>query len=136
MPTYADIRGRVRERLIASLGELVTDNDLQTICQNIYFAFMTSLDLWPAHLTTAEIDELVESVDPAADVGGIMSPLYVLYDLRVAYSHLGSDASQQEKLDFVRQRLGLGADADLFSIYDKLVPELSATFGKLTKVLE
>ena len=63
MPSYADIRGRVRERLIASLGELVTDNDVQTICQNIYFAFMTSLDLWPAHLTTAEIDELVESVD-------------------------------------------------------------------------
>jgi hypothetical protein len=82
------------------------------------------------------LQKLVESIDPSADVARMMNSLYVLYDLRVAYSHLGSDASQQEKLNFVRQRLGLGTDADLFSIYDKLVPELTAAFEQLSEIVE
>jgi hypothetical protein len=81
------------------------------------------------------LQKLVESIDPAADVAQLMSPLYVLYDLRVAYSHLGSEASQQEKLDFVRERLGLGPNADLFSIYDSIVLELTAAFGRLSKIV-
>jgi hypothetical protein len=63
MPTYTDIRLRVRERLVTRLGELATDNDVRVICQNIYVAFMASLDLRPKHLTAAELDELLESVD-------------------------------------------------------------------------
>lgn len=82
------------------------------------------------------LQKLVESVDSSADIAGFMSPLYVLYDLRVVYSHLGSGASQEEKLESVRQRLGLGTGADLFAIYDKLVPALGSAFGKLAEVLE
>ena len=82
------------------------------------------------------LQKLVETVAHTADIPKVMSPLYVLYDLRVAYSHLGSDDGQETKLNFVRQRLGLASDADLFAIYDMLLPELRAAFSKLADVLE
>lgn len=62
-----------------------------------------------------------------------MSPLYVLYDLRVAYSHLGSDDGQEKRLNTVRGRLGLEANSDLFAIYDALVQALRDSFRKLSE---
>lgn len=82
------------------------------------------------------LQKLVETIAPAEDVMSTMSPLYVLYDLRVAYSHLGSSEGQEEKLRFVRQRLLLSSDADFFAIYDALVPALTSAFTKLADVLE
>ena len=63
MSIFTDIRVRVREQLVTRLGELATDDDVRTICQHIYIAFMASLELRPRHLTEAEMDELLESVD-------------------------------------------------------------------------
>ncbi len=63
MPTFAHIRARVRERLVAVLGDQATDDDVRATCWNIYVAFMATLDLRPKHLSEAEVDELVESVD-------------------------------------------------------------------------
>jgi len=63
MPTYTDVRARVRERLGAVLGDLLTDTDVEVTCQNIYVAFMATLDLRPTHLSVAEVDALLESVD-------------------------------------------------------------------------
>lgn len=82
------------------------------------------------------LQKLVETVAPTEGIAGAMSPLYVLYDLRVAYSHLGSEEGQEEKLRFVRDRLGLPASADLFSIYDAIVPALRGAFAKLSNVLK
>lgn len=82
------------------------------------------------------LQKLVETIAPTEDIAGAMSPLYVLYDLRVAYSHLGSEDGQEEKLRFVRERLGLAIDADLFAIYDTIVPALRCAFAKLSEVLK
>ena len=82
------------------------------------------------------LQKLVETVAPTEDIAGAMSPLYVLYDLRVAYSHLGSDEGQEEKLRFVRERLNLTIGADLFAIYDTIVPALKGAFAKLSEVLK
>ena len=54
----------------------------------------------------------------------------------VAYSHLGSEDGQDEKLRLVRERLGLANDADLFAIYDALVPALRGAFAKLAAVFK
>jgi hypothetical protein len=62
-----------------------------------------------------------------------MSPLYVMYDLRVAYSHLASEAGQEKQLDTIRQRLGLASDSGFFAIYDALVPALKHGFDLLSK---
>lgn len=82
------------------------------------------------------LQKLLETVAPTEDIAGAMSPLYVLYDLRVAYSHLGSEEGQEEKLRFVRERLVLPIGADLFSIYDTIVPTLRGAFAKLSEVLK
>ena len=82
------------------------------------------------------LQKLVEATVPGKDIAGTMSPLYALYDLRVAYSHLGSHEWQEEKLRFVKERLGLSNDSDLFDIYDRLLPALRAAFKKLADLLE
>jgi len=82
------------------------------------------------------LQKLAETVTPTEDIAGAMSPLYVLYDLRVVYSHLGSEEGQEEMLRFVRERLGLPATADLFSIYDAIVPALREAFAKLSEVFK
>lgn len=82
------------------------------------------------------LQKLAEATAPGEDIARTMSSLYILYDLRVAYSHLGSREGQEEKLRFVKQRLRLSNDADLFEIYDTLLPALRAAFKNLADLLE
>ncbi len=70
------------------------------------------------------------------DIPILMSPFYILYDLRVAYSHIGSKESEQEKLDFVISRLGLDANSALIEIYTSLVEKLGNSYEKLTELLK
>jgi hypothetical protein len=77
------------------------------------------------------LQALLEDANPKADIHNAMSPLYVLYDLRIAYSHLASDSSQEKQLAAIRQRLGLDSDAGLFAIYDAILPALARSFGLL-----
>lgn len=79
---------------------------------------------------------LLEDANPSADIHNTMSPLYVLYDLRIAYLHLGSDAGREQLLDTVRQRLGIDASADLFLIYDVLIPAMRNSFKKLSESIQ
>ncbi len=81
------------------------------------------------------LQKIVEMTESEADAATLMSPLYVLYDLRVAYSHLASDAGQEERLGKIKTRLGLPAAADLFAIYDSIVPRLHAAFNGLADAL-
>lgn len=82
------------------------------------------------------LQKVVEAVAPTEEIAGAMSPLYVLYDLRVAYSHLGSEEGHEARLRSVRERLGLPTGADLISIYDTIVPALIGAFAKLSEVLK
>ncbi|MFM9902916.1 MAG: hypothetical protein ACKVOT_18020 [Polaromonas sp.] len=82
------------------------------------------------------LQKLLETRTDSVDIRALMSPFYVLYDLRVAYSHLGSKEGQQAKLAFVKDRLALTADADLFAVYDKLIHELRDAFNKLAAALD
>jgi hypothetical protein len=70
-----------------------------------------------------------------SNISEMMSPFYVLYDLRVAFSHLGSEKGSQESLQYVQKRLALGESAGLLDIYDRLIVELSAAFKKITAVV-
>jgi hypothetical protein len=82
------------------------------------------------------LQKLIEAVAPAKDVAGTMSPLYSLYDFRIAYSHLGSHEGQEEKLRFVKHRLKLSEESDLFEIYDALLLALQVAFAELAGLLE
>lgn len=68
------------------------------------------------------------------DVPSIMSPLYVLYDLRVAYSHLSSTESAEKTLEKVTNRLGIPKESDLVAIYERLLERLVGCFTSLTEI--
>jgi len=81
------------------------------------------------------LQALLEAANSSADVHNAMSPLFLLYDLHVAHSHLASDAGQEARLMSVRQRPGLTGDAGLFAIYDAIVPALENGFKVLGSAL-
>lgn len=81
------------------------------------------------------LQKVIELSCPSADIPALMSPFYILYDLRVVYSHIGSKQSEQEKLDFVISRLGLGGNSGLMEIYPTLVEKLGESYQRLTELL-
>jgi hypothetical protein len=85
----------------------------------------------PSSGSLKRLQKLVEVISPGEDVAKAMSPFYVLYDLRVACSHLSSHEMQAEKLRCVKERLRLPEEADLFGIYDALIFALRTAFEKL-----
>jgi hypothetical protein len=78
---------------------------------------------------------VLERALPSEDIKGILSPLYVLYDLRVAYSHLTSVEKQREILQTVMDRLGMDGNANLFDFYTHLIEELIAMFERLAELV-
>jgi hypothetical protein len=64
-----------------------------------------------------------------------MSPLYVLYDLRVAYSHLGS-GSDQALLSTIASRLGIAQDASLPEMYRALTDRPISAFSEMLVILD
>lgn len=110
---------------------------LESLDNNVLERILVKLGQKAAMLGSLKrLQKVLETIAPKEDIAGAISPLYVLYDLRVAYSHLGSEEGQQEKLRFVQARLGLADDADLFTIYDTLLPALRGAFAKFAEVLK
>ena len=81
------------------------------------------------------LQAVLETIASGADISKLLSPLYVLYDLRVAYSHLNSKEGTEEKLKFVTDRLDMNASPNLIEIYRRLLQELSSSFEKLTEIV-
>lgn len=81
------------------------------------------------------LQTIMETMVSNKEVAALMSPLFVLYDLRVAYSHL-TPGSNPPQLESVTRRLGLEPDASLFDIYEKLIDGLSSTFSAMSEIME
>lgn len=82
------------------------------------------------------LQKTIELSCSGEDIPTLMSPFYILYDLRVVYSHIGSKQSEQEKLDFLISRLGLGANSGLMEIYPSLVEKMRESYERLTELLK
>lgn len=78
------------------------------------------------------LQRIMEQIANSDDISDVISPFYVLYDLRVAYSHLGSKEGSEEKLQYVRERLGFSSEAGLLEIYNGLIEKLGESFEKFT----
>ena len=90
----------------------------------------------PASLGSLKRLQLVlQHLAPAADIPTLLSPLYVLYDFRVAAAHLASDKSATEKMKTVTDRLGLPEGSDLHAIYTELIKQLLISFQQLVPVV-
>jgi len=82
------------------------------------------------------LQALLESIPEATDISATLSPFFVLYDLRVAYSHLTSDDRATEILKNVIDRLGIDPSSGLLDIYRELTKALAATYEKLVSILK
>jgi hypothetical protein len=78
---------------------------------------------------------LLEIIANGADISAILSPFFVLYDLRVAYSHLTSESRATEILEQVTNRLGLDSASGLLEIYRCLSKALGASYEKLLTIV-
>lgn len=78
---------------------------------------------------------ILERALPGVDINSQLSPLYVLYDLRVAYSHLTSAEKQRDVLQTVVDRLGVDANASLTDLYSRLIEALIATFERSAELV-
>lgn len=79
---------------------------------------------------------VLERALPNEDINSLLSPLYVLYDLRVAYSHLTSTERQREVLQTVVDRLGIDVSVGLTDLYNRLIEALIATFERLAELVK
>ena len=73
------------------------------------------------------LQKIIEYFAPAEVAASLISPFFVLYDLRVAYSHLTSAASAADIMAKVLERLALPNGSGLQPIYDALVERLGRT---------
>jgi hypothetical protein len=82
------------------------------------------------------LQAVLTSASTSADVATLMNPLYALYDLRVAYSHLTSAETAEQILETVTRRLGVAPDANLSAIYGQLIERMTNSFEKLTEAIK
>jgi len=68
-------------------------------------------------------------------IDSLMMPLYVLYDLRVAWSHLMPTDSMAEKMQSICDRLGLDHESSYSQVYDRLVDQLALSLKEMTEIL-
>lgn len=82
------------------------------------------------------LQALLGSMGDPHEVGGLLSPFYALYDFRVVYSHLSSASGSAGTLKAVTDRLALDENANLQTIYDALLAKMTASYGKLTEIID
>jgi YgiT-type zinc finger domain-containing protein len=81
------------------------------------------------------LQAFLETLTNDADVPAILSPFFVLYDLRVAYSHLQSDDRATEVLKTITDRLGIARASGLLEIYSCLTKAMAASYEKLGMIM-
>jgi hypothetical protein len=85
--------------------------------------------------TLKRLELLLKNIDKNENISGILSPFFVLYDLRVALSHLSSMESREIKMSTIRKRLILEGDVIFLEIYDAIVLGMTKSFTSLTEML-
>jgi len=82
------------------------------------------------------LQAVLESIEGEFDVPALLSPFFVLYDFRVACSHLTSDERAREIMKTVTDRLGVDPAAGLLEIYKSLSAALAASYTALANVVQ
>lgn len=96
-----------------------------------------ALNLTPASTGSLKrLQSIFETKIDKATVGAALSPYFVTYDLRIAYSHLTSARKRAELLDSSAARLGLARGAALDAVYAALVAQLTASTEKLAGLIQ
>ena len=82
------------------------------------------------------LQRILELTFTGAEVSSLMAPLFVLYDLRVAYSHLGSEEGKNKRFQSIQERLSLVGQFDFSTVYKKIMHELADAFKTLNALFK
>ena len=82
------------------------------------------------------LQRILELTFTGAEVSSLMAPLFILYDLRVAYSHLGSEGGKNKRVQSIQERFGLVDQFDFSAVYKKIIHELADTFKTLNALFK
>ncbi|MGW1424649.1 hypothetical protein ACWAT4_31515 [Bradyrhizobium manausense] len=100
-------------------------------------AIMTKAGVDPKNLGSLKrLQAVLTSIADDKVIATTLSPFYVLYDLRVAYSHLTPATSAAAKLKLVTDRLGIKEGAGLMAIYGALMAAMTTAFEKLIDIVK
>ena len=83
------------------------------------------------------LERFLGLVNPGEEhIPALMSPLYVLNDLRAAYLHLSSTEGGKQELISIKNRLLLPNEAGLLEIYPSLIDGLTNSYIQFTNLVE
>lgn len=109
---------------------------IESFDNNALGEVLSTLGKDPKNLgSNKRLQKIMESIASEEDISSIMCPFYVLYDLRIAYSHLGSKGGSEKRIKSVKDRLGIDADSELNEIYGAVVEQLSSSYTQLSNVV-
>lgn len=81
------------------------------------------------------VQAALETTDSGGTVSAALLPFYVLYDLRITYSHLTSADTRTKLLATAASRLALPADPPLSDLYDALLARTINALETLTGIV-
>ncbi|AZV79426.1 hypothetical protein EBB79_17125 [Parasedimentitalea marina] len=82
------------------------------------------------------LQALLETFDGSGKVSNMLMPFYVLYDLRIAYSHLTSGSRKSQLITSSASRLGLAADFDLPTAYGVILDLVAQSLSYFSVLIE
>jgi hypothetical protein len=82
------------------------------------------------------LERLMITLGYSNDLRELMKPFYLIYDLRVAQSHLMTTDSRREKVNSVSARLGMDDKATFSDIYEKLRESLDEALTVMEATLK
>lgn len=121
-----------RRRIAEALNKIYIESlDIETLASLLKEAGGDPKD-WGS-LTS--LQALLETDGAGADISSILSPFFVLYDLRVAYLHLIPRTYAAEALKIITERLGIDPASGLIEIYHYLMHSLATSYETLVMIL-
>ena len=83
------------------------------------------------------MEDLIETICPKLNARKVMTPFFVLYDVRLVLDHNYTEEAEKRKLDFCYERFEIPEDSrNLEKLYDKLLENMTKSYSKLKIALQ
>jgi hypothetical protein len=119
------------------IADIMNKIYLESLDNGALGEIMSKLGLDPKSLGSLKrLQAVLDATTGASNIPNLLSPFYVLYDLRVAYSHLTPALRTTEILKTITDRLGIVESSGIREIYEAITDGLSTSFEQLTEIVK
>ncbi len=95
---------------------------------------LTEVDKTAPRGTLKRLELLLQTHFQSNDISKLLSPFFVLYDLRISFLHLTSKEKQKETIDSALLRLNL-RNGNFSLLYDELIKQITDSYNSIAKIL-